>query len=103
MSWALNNVTAPDAYSAAATLDNLPFPTRLNIDVANQAIYWQLKQSTGSGLSTEGTWGQEVYMTPGSRTLFRSGVRGVRVRAAVTAANLPAGSTQAHVTVEAVE
>lgn len=103
MSWPLNNQTAPDTYTPASTLDNLPFPTRVNIDVANQAIYWQLKQASGSGLSTEGTWGQEVYMTPGSRTLSRTGIRGIRVRAAITAANLPAGATPARVTIEAVE
>lgn len=103
MSWAINNVTAPDAYSPTATLDNLPFPSRINLDVTNQAIYWQLKQANGTGLSTEGTWGQEVFMAPGSRSLYRAGVRGVRIRAAIQAANLSVGSHQAQVTVEAVE
>lgn len=101
-SWALNNITAPDAYTSASTLENLPYPGRINIDVFNQGIYWQLKQSTSTtALSTEGTWGQEVYMAPGSRMLARRGVRGIRIRAAIKAANLPAGGSQAQVTVEA--
>jgi hypothetical protein len=97
MSWALNNITTADAYSAANTLANLPFPSRVNIDVSNAAIYWQLQQAASvTGLSTEGTWQQEIFMTSGSRSLFRSGIRGVRVRSAV-------GGTPAQVTVEAVE
>lgn len=103
-SWALNNVTAPDAYSTAATLDNLPYPSWVNLDVANQAIYWQLKQASGpTPMYTEGTWGTEVYMVPGSRTLLRQKMRGIRVRAATPAAQLPAGQAQAQVTVEAVQ
>ncbi|HET7047859.1 MAG TPA: hypothetical protein VFI54_06265 [Solirubrobacteraceae bacterium] len=104
MSWALNNITAPDAYTSASTLQNLPFPGRVNLDVTNQAIYWQLQQASGpTGMNTEGTWQREVFMGPGSRTLFRAGVRGIRVRAAVPAASLPAGATQARVTIEAIE
>lgn len=103
MSWQLNNITAPDQYALSATLDNLPFPTRINLDVSNQAIYWQLKQTSGSGLATEGSWSPETYMSPGSRTLFRAGVRGIRIRAAIPAASLPAGASPAQVTVEAVE
>lgn len=104
MSWALNNITAPDAYADTSTLANLPFPQRINVDVANQAIYWQLQQASGpTAMSTEGTWGQEVYMPPGSRTLYRAGVRGIRIRAATPAASLPTGSSQAQVTVEAID
>jgi hypothetical protein len=102
--WALNNITAPDTYTPAATLDNLPGPSTINIDVANQAIYWQLRLLVGTGLATEGTWSQEIFMSPGSRSLNRSGVRGVRVRAAIPLATLQAqGAAQAQVTVEAVQ
>lgn len=101
MSWALNNITAPDAYSSSATLLNLNGVTRVNIDVANGGIYWQLQRSTGSGLYTEGSWDQEVFMATGSRSLFRTNITGVRIRAAVPAASLPAGTSQAQVTVEA--
>jgi hypothetical protein len=100
--WSLNNVTAPDAYSTAATLQNLPYPSRINLDVFNQGIYWQLQETHGTGTFTEATWGSETYMAPGSRTLLRSNVRGVRVRAAIAAANLPAGQSQAQFTLEAV-
>jgi hypothetical protein len=102
--WALNNITAPDAYADAATMINLPFPSRINLDVVNQAIYWQLQQAAGpTSLSTEGTWQTEVFMLPGSRSLYRPYTRGIRVRAAIPAASLPAGTSQAQVTVEAVE
>lgn len=102
MSWAINNLTAPDTYTPASTLDGLPRISRANLDVVNAAIYWQLKQANGTGLATEGTWGQEVFMTPGSRPLLRAGIVGIRFRAAVTAAQLPSGASQAQVTVEAV-
>lgn len=94
--WTLNNVTTADGYTPANTLDNLPFPSRINVDVTNAAIYWQLKQAAGpGGLSTEGTWQNEVFMAQGSRPLFRTGVRGIRVRSAKA-------GTPAQVTVEAV-
>lgn len=105
MGLALNNVTAPDNYTAAATLDGLPAVSRLNIDSANQAIFWQLKQIKNPGTGqVEGmaTWGDEVYMAPGSRSLFRAGIIGWRFRAAIPTAQLPAGAVQAQVTAEAI-
>lgn len=103
MAWAINNLTAPDAYNPAATLQNLPDAISINIDVANQAIYWQVQQVTSpSRLFTEGTWQEETYMLPGSRSIYRPSVRGFRFRAAIPAASLPAGSIQAAVTAEAV-
>jgi hypothetical protein len=101
VAWALNNITAPDAYSSSATLLNLNGVTRINIDVANQGIFWQLQRATGTGLFTEGSWDQEVFMAPGSRSLFRAGIVGARVRAAIPAADLPANTNQAIVTMEA--
>jgi hypothetical protein len=103
MSWTINNLTAPDSYTPAATLTNLPNVTRITIDAVNQAIVWQLQQADQrSGLSTEGTWGPETFMLPGSKPLFRSNIRGFRFRAAILAAQLPAGGLQAQVTVEAI-
>lgn len=108
-SWALNNITAPDAPDSSSTLGGSPGAwlsgiTRVNIDCANQAIYWQLCLSSGpSQLYTSGSWDQPVYMTPGSRTLIRAGILGVRVWAATPAANLPSSVSQAQVTVEAVQ
>ena len=97
---ALNAIVAPDAYTAASTIEGVPIK-RINLDVANQAIMWQLKYATGG--SQAGVWDStEVQMSPGSRPLFRPGVVGIRVRAAVPAAQLPAGTAQAVVTVEAI-
>lgn len=104
MAWAINNLTAPDAYSSASTLENLPDITAVNIDVANQAIYWQIQQVVAAtGLYTEATWQEETFMLPGSRSIYRAGIRGCRFRAAITAADLPSGSSQAQVTIEAVQ
>jgi len=98
----LNNVTAPDAYTQAATIDSGMFVDRINLDVANQAIIWQLKESARGGPPGQASWQAEVLMLPGSRTLTRPFVTGLRFRAATLAANLPAGATQAAVTVELV-
>jgi hypothetical protein len=101
-SWALNNITAPDFYTDAATLNNLPWPQRINLDVANQAIWWQVSEVDARALYTEARWTGETYMTPGSRTLLRAGLRGIRFRAAIPAAQIPAGTYQAQVTAEAI-
>lgn len=100
-SWALNQVTAPDNYADAATLDQLPILDHVNIDVTNQGIYWQVKQTTSLDPRQGGTWNPEVYMAPGSRTLQRAGMVGLRFRAAIAAAQL--AGTQAIVTVECVQ
>jgi hypothetical protein len=102
-SYALNNITAPDKYGKTSTLDPLPVLDHINIDVTNQAIYWSIKQTNQLTTDLSGAWQPEVFMAPGSRSISRHGVVGIRIRAAVAAANLPAGSTQAQVTVEAVE
>jgi hypothetical protein len=103
MAYAINALTAPDNYSPSSTLDNLPFPSSINIDTANQSIYWQIRQVVSpSGLFTEGTWQEETYMLPGSRSLYRPGIRGFRFRAATPAGSLPTGQFQSVVTVEAV-
>lgn len=103
MAWAINNLTAPDTYTPSSTLDNLSAVQSVNIDTQNQSIYWQVKQiNTPSGLYTEGSWQEETYMLPGSRSIYRANVQGFRFRAAIPAAQLPAGQPQAQVTVEAV-
>lgn len=100
---ARNAVTAPDQYSAASTLDGGQFIKWFNLDVANQAIYWQAKQVNRIGDNPQmATWQAEVYMTPASRTINRPGLVGARFRAAIAAASLPAGSSQAVVTLEVV-
>lgn len=102
-SYALNNITAPDNYNKASTLWPLPILDRINIDVANGGIYWSIAQTNSLTTDRSGAWQPEVFMSPGSRTLSRAGAIGIRIRAAIPAASLPAGSSQAQVTVEAVE
>jgi len=102
-SYPINNLTAPDTYTAASTLYPLPVLDHVNIDVNNQAIYWQIAQTNDLTTGLSGAWQPEVYMAPGSRTITRQGIVGFRFRAAVAAGSLPAGSVQAKVTVEAVE
>lgn len=101
MNWALNNLTAPDSYTPQATLDNLPVLDHVNLDVSNQAIYYQLK-ITRSLVEALGDWDLEVFQAPASRSLYRQGITGVRFRAAIPSAQLPAGASQAQVTLEAI-
>jgi len=96
VSYALNNVTTQDAYTAATTLDLLPPCSRVNLDVNNTAIYWSVKLAVAG--TQLGAWGPDVFMSPGSRTLQRSNIVGIRVRSAVagkpaqvTAECVPAG------------
>lgn len=117
-SYSLNNVTAPDIYLAAgqagvngvgaavgpATLAFLPILDHINIDVVNGAIYFSLQQTNRLSSPNSGTFQPETFMAPGSRTITRVGVVGIRIRAAVLAVNLqPTSPGQAQVTVEAVE
>lgn len=93
MNFALNNVTTTDGYSDPNTLDGLNPCQRVNIDVNNAAIYWQIRQSIQE--TQIGNWSQEVFMSPGSRTISRQNIVGVRVRSA-------AAGVAAQVTIEAV-
>lgn len=111
-SFTLNNVTAPDAYTpgtptptqpVVATLDLLPILDHVNIDVVNAAIYWSIKQVSSSDPVLGGSWQPEVFQLPGSRTIRRLGIVGIRFRAAIPAAQIPAGGFQAQVTIEAVQ
>jgi hypothetical protein len=102
---ALNAITAPDAYTPASTLGPAgAFADHINLDSVNAGIYWQICQTPNDAATPQlATWQAEVYMLPGSRSLTRPGVTGVRVRAAIPAAQLPAGGKQAVVTVEMVQ
>ena len=101
---ALNAVTAPDQYNPkVATLDTGQWIEHFNLDVANQPIYWQMKQASRPGDGPQmATWQAEVYMLPGSRTIKRRAMTGAQFRAAIPAGQLPAGSSQAVVTLEVV-
>jgi len=89
---ALNNVTTADGYTVANSLDTSAFADHINIDVANAAVFWQIKQINRLGENAHmATWQTEVFMTPGSRSIRRPGVTGVRVRSG--AAGVPAQVT----------
>lgn len=95
----LNNVTAPDnAPTSASTIDNTVEHHRAVVDVANAAIYWQVK--VGNGRADAGwTPANGTFMAPGSRRIPTEGtIYGFRFWAAVKLANLPAGGSQAQVT-----
>ena len=104
---AINALTAPDAYTAASTIDLGRPITYIRIDVANQAIYWQPKidlwSGTGIGRGTpSGDWDMATYLLPSYSVFRQANLVGVRFQAAIPLASLPVGATQAVVTVRAV-
>jgi len=101
MNAAINVLTAPDTYTPASTLDTGNFVDHFNIDVYNQGIYWSIRQGHPRQSPGMAQWGPDVYMAPGSRTINRLWLVGMRFRAAIPAAQLPAGTSQAIVTLEA--
>lgn len=79
----LNNVETQNEYTEATTLDaNFPVCTRLNIDVYNQSIFWQIRVSPVA-VARSGSWQDEVFMGPSSRTIQRRFITGARVRSAI--------------------
>ncbi len=99
---AINNITAPDNYTQQSTIDPGRKIDYLTLIVANQGIFFTLKEYTPPQEARAGYDTAEVYMPPGSRTIDRDTLCGIKVRAAIAAGSLPAGSSQAVVTVEAV-
>lgn len=100
---AINALTAPDNYTTASTIDTGGWVDHFVLDVANQAIFWQMKQiNNAPDKPSLSVWQNEVQMFPGSRTISRPGLTGARFRAANTAASLPVGVAQAVVTLEVV-
>lgn len=97
MSAALNNVTAPDEYTPAATLF-CPKTVRVRLQVNNQAIYWQRGvQQPGGGVEFPAS-APEEFQPPGA-VVFEEECDLIRVRAAIPAASLPLGIKQAQVTI----
>lgn len=95
MSAALNNVTAPDEYSEAATL-RCQDTARVRLAVYNQAIYWQRGFGDVGGAIA---WTEpEEFMPPRTDSLDER-CDAIRVRAAIRAAELPLGAKQAQVTI----
>ena len=95
--YALINVTAPDAYNAASTLDNLPVCNQVVIQLVNQAVYYQIREVADHATLTRDLpdWSDERFLAPSVAMLSSRRFRGIRFRAAVKAANVPAGSSQA--------
>jgi hypothetical protein len=101
MGYSLNNITAPDAYAQASTL-YCQSTRRLNLDVSNGAIYYQLGSGQIGSAGGDPIWdATEYYMTPSFRALDRA-CDAIRIRAAVVASKLPAGQPQAQATVHAL-
>lgn len=96
MSAALNNVTAPDAYTPAATL-SCPATARVRLQVNNGAIYWQRGMRPPAGGGVEWIEPEEFLLPTVASLDERCDV--IRVRAAVKAAELPTGSSPAQVTI----
>jgi hypothetical protein len=101
MGYALNNITAPDAYNQASTL-YCQTARRLNLDLANAAVYYQLGHGQIGSAGGDPVWDStEYFMTPSFRALDRV-VDAIRIRAAIPLAKLPAGRPQAQITVHAL-
>lgn len=98
MAYVLNAITAPDSYTPLATIQG-PLFQRFVIDVINQPIFWEIQSMVGAS----GVWEEnaETYMLPGSRVILEP-ARGIRVRAAIPAGQIPAGQAQASVTIRAI-
>ena len=81
---ALNNYTTQDGYTATGTKLQ-PLTTRVNLEVFNAAIFYQLAYNLASG-----DWQDEVFAAPGRQSLDED-CAGIRVRSAV--AGVPAQVT----------
>lgn len=88
----LNNQTSADNYTDANTLTCDPPATKLNLIVANAAVYVNI--SNAGGLRRSQAWDQETYYPPGfyNRTLppfnavrFRSAVAGTPAQVTISA------------------
>lgn len=98
MSATLPNFTAPDDFGAGAGQLFCPGTVRIRFNVNNQAIYWRRGLSPAGGQGIH--WEEEEYLPPGVYSLGER-CEYVQVRAAVPAAGLPEGATQAQVSIAA--
>lgn len=96
MSASLPNFTAPDEYSEAVGFLRCQETARVRLNVHNQSIFWR----RGYGLvgGNVGDWQPEEELPPGIYSL-NDRCDALQVRAAIAAAELPAGAAQAQVTV----
>jgi len=89
----LNNVTTANDYTAGTTLETDPPATKLNMVVANAAVY--VNVSNAGGLRRSQAWDLETYYPPGYYNLNKPPFNAVRVRSAVA-------GTPAQVTISAL-
>lgn len=80
---ALNNVTTEDDYSDATTL-RAENAVRVNLDISNAAIYYQLSRPVSGLRAGADTWGSEIFAAPTFQSLDRR-TNAIRVRSAVSA------------------
>jgi hypothetical protein len=97
MSAALNNITAPDVYSATQGTLSCPGSARVRLLINNQAIFWKRGFQNPGGGGVEYTEPEE-FLPPGLYS-FDEHCDAIQVRAATPAAQLPEGSIQAQVTI----
>jgi hypothetical protein len=90
-----NNFTAPDTFSDAGLVP-CPNAGRLRMFVNNQAIYWRRGFAPPGGKGIR--WEDEEYLIPGIYS-FNDRADYVQVRAAIPAASIPEGESQAQVTI----
>lgn len=95
MSAALNNITAPDNYTAGSTLA-CPKTARVRLVVNNNSIYWRRgrQPAGGGGIFYEA----EEFLLPGVYSLDEI-CEVVQIRAAIAAAKLTSEEKVAQVTV----
>jgi hypothetical protein len=94
VSASLDNFTAPDEYSDSVGFLRCQESARVRIHVANQAIFWRRGHGVAGG--GVGNWEAEEELPPGLFSLNDS-FDAIQVRAAVPAAELPAGALAAQV------
>lgn len=82
MSWALNNVTSENAYSEKTTLET-GLAKRASISVFNASILYQVLTEPERGMKGLAIWQPEVFLAPGSLSIGRRGLYGIRFRSAV--------------------
>lgn len=95
MSATLDNFTAPDAYSEEVGFLRCQESVRVRLNVHNQSIFWRRGHGLAGG--NVGDWDPEEELPPGIYSL-NDIFDAIGVRAAVPAAALPKGVTQAQVT-----
>lgn len=81
MAYSLNNATPGVAYAATATLEGLEPCVKVNFAVSNGLVFYQIKTASFGIHGASGTWLPEVALVPGSKSVTRNGITGVRVRA----------------------